>query len=49
MGVTKARLRHPLRSKLFVDALNKFKVPEREQKELAWMIVPLEKDIVAEK
>ena len=30
----------------FVATLTKFKVPEREQKELAALIVPLEKDIV---
>lgn len=31
---------------IFVETLNKFKVPEREQKELAGLILPLEKDIV---
>jgi hemoglobin len=44
MGVTKADW--DLSVKLFVEALNKFKVPEKEQKELAALIVPLEKDIV---
>jgi hemoglobin len=31
---------------IFVETLNKFKVPEREQKELAGLVTPLEKDIV---
>lgn len=31
---------------LFVETLKKFKVPEREQNELAAIVVPLEKDIV---
>lgn len=31
---------------IFVETLNKFKVPEREQKELAALITPMEKDIV---
>jgi hemoglobin len=30
----------------FVETLKKFKVPEREQKEIAALILPLEKDIV---
>ena len=47
MGVTKAEWDHTV--KLFIDALNKFKVPEREQKELAGVIVPLEKEIVEKK
>jgi hypothetical protein len=31
---------------IFVETLNTFKVPEREQKELAALITPMEKDIV---
>ena len=44
MGITKAEWEHTV--KLFVETLNKFKVPEREQKEIAAIVVPLEKDIV---
>ena len=44
MGITKAEWDQTV--KLFVETLNKFKVPEREQKEIAGIIVPLEKDIV---
>jgi hemoglobin len=44
MGITKAEWDHTVR--LFVDSLNKFKVPEREQKEIAGIVGPLEKDIV---
>ena len=43
-GVTKADWDHSL--KIFGEVLNKFKVPEREQQELAALLTPLEKDIV---
>ncbi len=43
-GITKADWDRSVT--LFVDTLNKFKVPEPEQKELAGLILPLEKDIV---
>jgi hemoglobin len=43
-GVTKADWDKSVA--LFLETLNKFKVPEREQKELAGLILPLEKDIV---
>jgi hemoglobin len=43
-GVTKADWDHSL--KIFGDVLNKFKVPEKEQQELAALLQPLEKDIV---
>jgi len=43
-GVTKADWDKSIA--LFVETLNKFKVPEREQKELAGLILPLEKDII---
>jgi len=32
--------------KIFGDVLNKFHVPEKEQQELAGLLLPLEKDIV---
>ena len=43
-GVTKADWDHSL--KIFGEVLNKFKVPEKEQQELAALLTPLEKDIV---
>lgn len=43
-GITKADWDRSVT--LFVETLNKFKVPEPEQKELAGLILPLEKDIV---
>jgi hemoglobin len=43
-GITKADWDHTL--KIFGEVLNKFKVPEKEQKELAALLAPLEKDIV---
>jgi hemoglobin len=43
-GVTKADWDHSL--KIFGGVLNKFKVPEKEQQELAALLLPLEKDIV---
>jgi hemoglobin len=43
-GVSKADWDHSL--KIFGEVLNKFKVPEKEQQELAALLVPLEKDIV---
>jgi hemoglobin len=43
-GVSKADWDHSL--KIFGEVLNKFKVPEKEQQELAALLVPLEMDIV---
>jgi hemoglobin len=43
-GITKADWDHSL--KIFGEVLNKFKVPDQEQKELAALLAPLEKDIV---
>jgi hemoglobin len=43
-GITKADWDRSL--KIFGEVLDKFKVPEREQKELAALLGPLEKDIV---
>ncbi len=43
-GISKADWKRSLDA--FVATLTKFKVPEKEQKELAALIVPLEKDIV---
>ena len=34
---------------LFTDTINKFKVPAEEQKDLAALVLPLEKDIVEKK
>ena len=44
-GITKADWDRSLG--IFVEVLNKFKVPEKEQKDLAALLSPLEKDIVA--
>ena len=43
-GITKADWDRSL--KIFGDVLNKFKVPEKEQQELAALLLPLEKDVV---
>ena len=43
-GVSKADWDHSL--KIFGEVLNKFKVPEKEQQELAALLVPLETDII---
>ena len=43
-GITKADWDHSL--KIFIEVLNKFNVPEKEQKDLAALLGPLEKDIV---
>ena len=43
-GITKADWDRSLG--IFVEVLNKFKVPEKEQKDLAALLSPLEKDIV---
>ena len=43
-GITKADWDHSLA--IFGEVLNKFKVPEKEQKDLAALLAPLEKDIV---
>ena len=43
-GVSKVDWDHSL--KIFGEVLNKFKVPEKEQQELAALLVPLEMDIV---
>jgi len=43
-GVSKADWDHSL--KIFGEVLNKFKVPDKEQQELAALLVPLERDIV---
>ena len=44
IGVTKADWDHSL--KIFGEVLTKLKVPEKEQKDLAGLLGPLEKDIV---
>jgi len=44
LGITKAEWDKSVM--LFTDTLNKFKVPEQEQKDLAAIVIPLEKDIV---
>jgi hemoglobin len=43
-GITKSDWDRTLQ--IFGEVLNKFKVPEKEQKELAALLAPLEKDIV---
>jgi len=43
-GITKADWDRSLG--IFVEVLNKFKVPQKEQKDLAALLSPLEKDIV---
>jgi hemoglobin len=43
-GITKSDWDHTLQ--IFGEVLDKFKVPEKEQKELAALLAPLEKDIV---
>ena len=43
-GITKADWDRSLG--IFVEVLNKFKVPDKEQKDLAALLSPLEKDIV---
>jgi hemoglobin len=43
-GITKADWDRSL--KIFGEVLNKFKVPEKEQQELAALLMPLEKDVV---
>jgi hemoglobin len=43
-GITKADWDHSL--KIFGEVLNKFKVPDKEQQELAALLLPLEKDVV---
>jgi len=43
-GITKADWDRSLA--IFGEVLNKFKVPEKEQKDLAALLAPLEKDIV---
>jgi hemoglobin len=43
-SITKADWDHSLA--IFGEVLNKFKVPEKEQKDLAALLAPLEKDIV---
>ena len=43
-GITKADWDHSL--KIFGEVLNKFKVPEKEQQELAALLAALEKDVV---
>jgi len=43
-GITKADWDRSLKS--FGEVLNKFKVPEKEQQELAALFLPLEKDVV---
>ena len=43
-GITKSDWDRTL--KIFGEVLNKFKVPEREQQEIAALLAPLEKDIV---
>jgi len=43
-GVTKADWDRSL--KIFGEVLNKLKVPDKEQQELAALLIPLEKDIV---
>jgi len=44
LGITKAEWDRSVT--LFVGTLNKLKVPEQEQKDLAALVLPLEKDIV---
>ncbi len=44
VGITKAEWDKSI--VLFTDTLSKFKVPEQEQKDLAALVLPLEKDIV---
>jgi hemoglobin len=44
LGITKAEWDKSVT--LFVDTLNKFKVGPQEQKDLAGLVLPLEKDIV---
>jgi hemoglobin len=43
-GITKADWDRSL--KIFGEVLNRFKVPEKEQHELAALLLPLEKDVV---
>ncbi len=43
-GITKADWERSL--KIFGEVLNKFKVPDSEQQELAALLVPLEKDVI---
>jgi len=43
-GITKADWEHSL--KILGEVLDKFKVPAKEQQELAALLVPLEKDVV---
>ena len=43
-GITKSDWDRTL--KIFGEVLNKFKVPEKEQQEIAALLAPLEKDIV---
>ena len=43
-GITKADWDRSL--KIFGEVLNKFKVPEKEQQELAALLLPLERDVV---
>ena len=43
-GITKADWDRSL--KIFGEVLNKFKVPDKEQQELAALLLPLEKDVV---
>jgi len=43
-GITKADWDRSLG--IFIEVLNKFKVPDKEQKDLAALLSPLEKDIV---
>lgn len=43
-GITKADWDRSL--KIFGEVLNKFKVPDKEQQELAALLTPLEKDVV---
>jgi hemoglobin len=43
-GITKADWDRSLN--IFGEVLNKFKVPEKEQQELAALLLPLEKDVV---
>jgi len=43
-GITKQDWERSL--KIFGEVLNKFKVPDKEQQELAALLVPLEKDVV---
>jgi hemoglobin len=43
-GITKADWDRAL--KIFGEVLNKFNVPDKEQKELAALLLPLEKDVV---